>query len=140
MGLKSNISIWQQNVNKLPTCQHDLLSSNKLTHKNIDIVTLQEPSINAFNLSIASRDWIPIYPSIHTKNPEKTRVLMLMHSHLSMDNWCQLDFPSGDVTVVQLTGDCGTLTIFNIYNEGNNNDMVSLLTKFYKDNHEELEK
>lgn len=46
----------------------------------------------------------------------------------------QLDFPSGDVTVIQLTGIWGKLTIFNIYNDGNHNDTINALTKFQRDN------
>lgn len=139
MGLNGNLAIWQQNVNKSPTCQHDLLSSSKLLNKNIDIVAIQEPALNAFNHSIASREWIPIYPSMHTESPDRTRALTLMGSHLNMDNWCQLDFPSGDVTVVQFTGERGTLTLFNIYNDGNSNDTLTLLTKYHRDNWAKLE-
>ena len=51
------IAIWQQNINKLRACQHDLISSGKLIEKGINIVALQEPSINTFNNSVASRDW-----------------------------------------------------------------------------------
>ena len=46
---KNNIVIWQQNINKSRTCQHDLISSGKLIEKGIDIVAFQEPSINTFN-------------------------------------------------------------------------------------------
>jgi len=36
MGLDNDIvNIWQQNVNKSPSCQHDLLSGNLLTDKGI---------------------------------------------------------------------------------------------------------
>ena len=51
-----------------------------------------------------------------------------------MDNWCQLDFPSGNVTVVQFTSEWGILTLFNIYNKGNTNDTINLLTKYQNDN------
>jgi hypothetical protein len=61
----NNLVIWQQNVNKLPACQHTLLSNNILVKHNIGIVVLQELVINNFNSSIASKDWITIYPSMH---------------------------------------------------------------------------
>jgi hypothetical protein len=78
MGLKGKIVIWQQNVNKSPTCQHGLLSSDKLTSMEIDIVALQEPAINPFNCMIASKEWIPIYPTTHRDVPSKTRAVTLV--------------------------------------------------------------
>ena len=71
-------NIWQQNVNKSPACQHDLISSGKLVEEDINIVALQEPAINYFNKTIASRDWIVIYPTTHAENPAKTRSIILI--------------------------------------------------------------
>ena len=137
--MKDTINIWQQNTNKLPNCQHDLLSSNKLTSMNIDIVAIQEPAIVNNNRSIASRDWILVYPMPHQSNPEKTRSLMLIQAQISTDSWNQLDFLSSDVTVVQLNSTWGKLMIFNIYNKGECNNTIKLLMKYYKDNHQSLE-
>src|SRR5712675_1245637 len=134
MGLRTKLSIWQQNVNKSPTCQHNLISSGKLTDLNIDIIALQEPAINAFANTIATKDWTPIYPTTHNASPDKTRSVTLLRADISTDTWTQLDFPSGDVTVVQIADDWGKLTIFNIYNEGKSNNTIKLLTKYHKDN------
>ncbi|KAH9960259.1 hypothetical protein BC827DRAFT_1133358, partial [Russula dissimulans] len=121
MELRNKLSIWQQNINKLPVGQHSLISSSKLTDNKIDIVVLQEPAINTFNQSVAMKDWITIYPSMHGKEPSKTRSLLLMRTDLSTDTWNQMDFQSGDVTAMQVTGPWGKLNIFNIYNEGKSN-------------------
>jgi ribonuclease HI len=101
---------------------------------NIDIIALQEPALNAFNLTVASRDWITIYPTTHREVPEKTRSIILIRSQISTDIWNQLDFPSSDVTAIQLNGTWGKLTLLNIYNDGNNNDTIQLLTKFHREN------
>lgn len=69
---RKTLEIWQQNLNKSPNCQHRLLSSRRLAQRNIDIVALQEPSINFLNKTIASQDWVPLYPLTHDKQPEKT--------------------------------------------------------------------
>jgi hypothetical protein len=134
MAVKVKIIIWQQNVNKLLACQHSLLSSNKLTSMGINIVALQEPAINPYNCTIASKEWIPIYPSTHRDALNKTRAITLIRAQLSTDAWNQIDFPSGDVIVIQVSGDWGKLTIFNIYNKGESNVTISKLTKFHKDN------
>jgi len=133
MGSTANrLVIWQQNVNKSPICQHTLLSNDILVKHNISIVTLQEPAINAFNNSIASRDWISVYPTTHSTHPGNTCTLTLIHSNISMDSWEQIDFPLGDVTVTSLKGDWGKMYIFNIYNKGNSNRTIQALEQFYR--------
>ena len=64
----NNIIIWQQNVNKSRTCQHDLISSTRLIEKQVDVIALQEPAISDFVVTIASKDWRVIYPSTHAKD------------------------------------------------------------------------
>ena len=133
------LTIWQQNVNKSPSCQHDLISNNHLVNLGVDLVALQEPAINPFNLTIAARDWLPLYPSTHSDAAIRSRAITLICSNISTDNWTQLDFPSGDVVIVQIKGTWGKITIFNIYNDCNNNDTIKLLTRFYSRNRTQLE-
>ena len=124
------LTIWQQNVNRSQTCQHDLISSAALARRGIDIVALQEPAVSRFGTTIASRDWTPIYPTTHSKDPAKTRSILLVRNSLLTEHWKQIDFPSGDVTVIQLTGGQGTITLFNIYNDCEKNDTINLLETF----------
>ena len=130
---KRNITIWQQNINKSHACQHDLISSGKLIEKGINIVALQEPSINTYNNSVASRDWKSIYPSTHTKEPWKTQSLILIRDELLTDGWEQVDFPSGDVAALKIHREWGTLTIFNIYNDCKHNEMYEALMKYHRE-------
>ena len=124
------LHIWQENVNKSRTCQHDLISSTALARRGIDIVALQEPAISSFGTTIASREGIPIYPSMHSKEPSKIHSVLLLRSNLLTENWKQVDFPSGDVTVVQLNGKQGKLTLFNVYNDCEKNNTVQALETF----------
>ena len=123
-------TIWQQNVNKSSTCQHDLISSAALARRGIDIVALQEPAISHFGTTIASRDWVPIYPSTHNTNPTKTRSALLIRNNILTEHWKQIDFPSPDVTIVQFNGSWGKQTIFNIYNDCERNDTINALESF----------
>jgi len=131
---KDKLLIWQQNINKSPTCQHDLLSGDILMKENIDILALQELAISFNNMSIVAKDWMPIYPSTHGSSLDNTRSLLLVRSQISMDSWTQLNFPSGDVTAIQFTGIWGKLMLFNIYNDSKHNNTIRLLTKYYRDN------
>jgi hypothetical protein len=133
------ISIWQQNVNKSLTCQHDVVSKKRLVSKGINIVALQKPVLSKSGLTIALRDWIAIYPSEHTNHPLKTRSIMLIRADTSSESWNQLDFPSSDVTVMQITGPWGKLTIFNVYNNGEQDNMIRLLTDYHSRNRDSLE-
>ena len=134
MGMMDKLTILQQNMNKSPACQHNLLSNNILIREGINIVALQEPAISGTGYSIASRDWTPVYPTRHGNAPSNTRVITFIRADISTDSWNQLDFPSSDVIVTQITGQWGKLTIFNIYNDRGNNDTVRLLSEFHHRN------
>lgn len=132
--IHSELTIWQQNLNKSQTGQHDLISSGKLTSAGIDIAALQEPSINFLGRTIASRDWIPLYPSSHEKDPKKTRAITLISSKLPTENWEQLEFHSGDVVVIKITGSWGQIVLFNIYNDCTHDRTIHELTRFHRAN------
>jgi hypothetical protein len=70
MELRNKLSIWQQNINKLPVGQHSLISSGKLTDDKIDIIALKEPAINTFNQSMATKDWVTIYVTPADHGPD----------------------------------------------------------------------
>ena len=135
---KTNLKIWQHNINKSRTCQHDLISSRKLTRWEIDIAALQEPSISGFGQTVASKDWKTIYPTTHANNPEQTRSVMLIRDNLLTDGWEQIEFPSGDVTALRIKGSWGRLTLFNIYNDCKHNDTIEQLAKFHRRHCKEL--
>ena len=108
-----------------------LISNNILVNHNISIIALQEPAINTFNYSIASKDWISVYPSTHNTHPNKTHTLTLICSAIPTDSWEQIDFPSGDITLLVLQGNWGKLILFNIYNDGESNETIKKLTHFH---------
>jgi hypothetical protein len=128
----NRLVVWQQNVNKSPTCQHTLLSNNILVKHDVGIVAFQEPAINGFNNSIASKDWISVYPTTHRAHPGKTCTLTLIRSNCSTDAWEQIDFPSGDVTIIALKGTWGKMILFNIYNECTSNETITQLKHFHR--------
>ena len=109
-----------------------LLSNKILTRHEINIIVIQELVINGFNLSIMSKDWILVYPSTHCAHPGKSRTLMLVSTMISTDSWEQVDFPSGDVTAIVIKGEWGKITIFNIYNDSNNNKTINQLKLFHR--------
>ncbi|KAH9988496.1 hypothetical protein BJV77DRAFT_949499 [Russula vinacea] len=109
------LKIWQQNVNKSWTCQHDLISSGRLAYEGIDIVALREPKINKFGGAVTAREWTVVYPSTHALDPTKTHSIILIRADIITDNWLQIDINSGDITVVWLRGRWGEIDIYNTY-------------------------
>src|SRR6266851_1841168 len=138
--MMDKLTILQQNMNKSSACQHNLLSNNILIREGINVVALQEPAISGTRYTITSRDWTPVYPTSHSNVLSSTRSITFIRADISTDSWNQLDFPSNDVTVMQITGQWGKLTIFNIYNDGGNNDTVRLLMEFHHKNQAALER
>ena len=130
--------IWQQNVNKSRTSQHNLISNNFLISNKVSILALQEPSIDKDGYTLASRDWVTVYPTPHRKPNKATRAVTLIQASFNPDNWKQLDFPSGDVVVIQTQGDWGKLTLINIYNDCDNDNTIHLLSEFHSRNQAEL--
>ena len=100
-------TIWQQNVNKSCTSQHNLISNNYLVCKGVSIIALQELSIDNNGFTLVSRDWMPVYPTLHCKPDTNTRAVMLVRVSLNPDSWEQINFPSGNVVVIQICGEWG---------------------------------
>ena len=137
MELTDRIIVWQQNVNKSRICQHGIISHNELVRKGVNIVALQEPAIDGNGFTLASRDWIPIYPTPHGKTDRSTRAVTLISTTLKSDTWKQLDFPSCDVVAIQVKGEWGKLILFNVYNDCNNDETIRLLTNYHRENQTE---
>ena len=140
MGLTQNIKIWQQNVNRSRACQHNILSNNHLIREEVNIIALQEPAIDARGFTLAARDWVPVYPPMHQKTEKVTRSIILVRADLSSDSWKQMDFPSTDVTAIQIKGEWGKITIINVYNDCENDETVRLLAEFHRKNQNEIER
>jgi len=132
--MMDKLTILQQNVNKSSACQHNLLSNNILIREGINVVALQELVISGAGYTITSRDWTLVYPTSHGNVLSSTRSITFIRADISADSWNQLDFPSNDVMVMQITGQWDKLTIFNIYNDRGNDDTVRLLTEFHHKN------
>lgn len=133
----NSLRIWQQNVNKSNACQHDLLSSNRLTNNGIDIIALQEPAINQHGGTVSARDWAMVYPTTHLDEPTKTRSILYISNSILTDNWEQINITLGDVTAVKIKGRWGTLTIYNIYNDCEHDRTLDLLADAHKKHLEE---
>lgn len=81
-------------------------------------------------MPLAACDWIPIYPSTDGIAPHKTHSLFLLRNNILTDQWKRVNFPSSNVTVIQLSRERGSTLILNIYNDCNKNDTIHQLEAF----------
>src|SRR5260221_2532102 len=127
LSTTDKLSIWQQNVNKSSSCQHDLLSNNQLNKVGINVIALQEPAINFVNRTIVAKEWFPIYPTTHTSSPNTTRSLLLLNASISLDRWEQIAIPSGDITAVKIIGAQSELPYVKLINDSDSDASLDAL-------------
>ena len=121
----NNIRIWQQNLNTSHITQ--LTLTNTLPPSDWDIIALQEPAINKIGNTRANTHWRVVYPTAKYTDGTRSRAVTLINSSISTNAWRQIDFPSADVVVVQLSTSQGYCTIFNIYNDCKHDNTISAI-------------
>ncbi|KNZ74584.1 hypothetical protein J132_06538 [Termitomyces sp. J132] len=132
------LRIWQQNLAKLRMAQLNLLNSNTL-HKEWDLILIQEPYIDKLNNTRASSAWRVIYPTSHLTNNTCSRLVILVNRQMDTNGWHQLTIPdSADVTAIQIKGNSGKLSVFNIYNDCKNNNSMDVMRGYLACNQTDL--
>ena len=127
------LCFWQQNVNKSLTSQLNLL--NHADPKLFDFIFIQEPHIDFLNLTRANHHWTVIYPMPHHSTPKTMCSVMLVSSKMSKNKWKQIHIQSNDVTAVEVMGNCGPVTFYNVYNACENADTLHRLQEFWTCHH-----
>src|SRR5882672_5195237 len=82
------LRIWQQNVNKSKTAQEDLINTD--VHRNYDLILLQEPYLDGYGNTRATRHWRVVYPSSRLSSSDIPQSVMLVNTVLDMNRWAQL--------------------------------------------------
>ena len=123
-----NIRIWQQNLNTSHIAQ--LTLTNTLLPSDWDLIALQEPAINKIGNTRANAHWRVVYPTTKYTDGARSRAVTLINSNISTNAWRQIDFPSADVVIVQLSTSQGLCTIFNIYNDCKHDNTISAIEQF----------
>lgn len=132
------LKIWQENINKSSTAHYYLI--NQDLHRTWDVILIQEPYLDAFKNTKANSYWRVIYPTDHLISDTRTRSVILVNSNLDTNNWTQLTLKNtGDITAIQLTGQFGRATIFNIYNDCDHSNSLHLLNDYVIENRLKLQ-
>lgn len=97
-----------------------------------DILALQEPYINFLGNTRANPKWRVHYPDQHKIEPKHTCTLFLVNTRLSSNSWTPLSINSNDLAAIKIrTQDCDVV-IFNIYNDGQHSNTLTLLEQEFQ--------
>jgi hypothetical protein len=120
--------IWQQNVAKSNTAQHDLLA--KANPSEWDIIALQEPYLDHLGLTCANSHWNVLYPSNkNLKNQNRTRSVILISTKIDSSQIQQININSSNITAVKITTNTCAIIIINIYNDIHHNQSIDTLAE-----------
>jgi ribonuclease HI/exonuclease III len=122
------LRIWQENVNGSLTSQLDTLNSLKPEH--YELILLQEPYADSMRKTRATPYWNVIYPASYYSNTAPFRSVILVNAKLDTNGWKQIEIQNNDITAIQIQGDFGKLTIFNIYNDCEHSRNTKALESF----------
>ncbi|KAG1908669.1 uncharacterized protein F5891DRAFT_902665, partial [Suillus fuscotomentosus] len=81
-----------------------------------NIAIIQEPYLNPVNLTLSSSHWDIIYPTMHgDMRVEHTNSIILVNKKISKNTRKIISFKSSNVATIELKGNFGRISIFNVY-------------------------
>ena len=112
----TRLRIRQQNLRHCKDAQNDLINSP--IHNKADILILQEPYFDTFRNTKATHHWHVVKPTSYRESAATIKAIIMVNKRLSTGQWTQIDIKdTQDLVGVQLTGQYGTISILNIYND-----------------------
>jgi hypothetical protein len=127
--LLTKLKIWQQNIHKSKTA-HEYILDNA-NPEDWEVIALQEPWIDKYSNSCGTQYWCTIYPAnLYEEGWAQICSMLFINTNLSTDCYTLIPIKHSNVTMVQFRGDNSFLSLFNIYNEITNNDMLTCLDQF----------
>ena len=111
----TTIRIFQINLNKSEKAHLELIN-NKVSQL-YDIMLIQEPYTTTFAIRTPN-NFRPVFPTNRIEGEEKVRSVIWVNKRLDTKNWVTIDITNTkDITAIQIKGEYGKITIYNIYND-----------------------
>ena len=130
MTSRKYFNIWQQNVVKSSTSQHDLLA--KADPNKWDIIALQEPYLNHLQLTQANQHWMVMYPSNKNLQGQAcTHSIILINKKIDSPQIQQINIPSSDITAIKISTRNRSLIVINLYNNINLNLNIAAIADMW---------
>ena len=110
------LRILQCNLNKSEKAHLDII--NEKVSRNYDIILIQEPYTTSFNAIRTPANFRPVSPRNRNQADVQVRSVIWVNKQLETKNWKIVEIQdTNDITAIQLSGEYGKVTIFNIYND-----------------------
>ena len=110
------LRLFQINLNKSEKAHLELI--NDTVSQKYDIMLIQEPYTTTFNAIRTPTNFRPVFPAHRIANQEQIRSVIWVNKEIDTNKWTVLDLPgTNDITAIQLKGQRGIISIFNIYND-----------------------
>jgi dimeric dUTPase (all-alpha-NTP-PPase superfamily) len=91
------LKIWQQNLNKSRIAQEDLINSE--VYKNYDLLVLQEPYLDTYGNTKATKYWRVIYPTSQLTDKAIVQSIILVNSMLDTNHCTQMAISDSNNTI-----------------------------------------
>ena len=128
----NRLRILQINLNKSERAHLDII--NEKVSNNYDIILIQEPYSTVFNAIRTPTNFRPIFPIHRLQNQEPIRSVIWVNKMLNTGSWTGLDIPgTNDITAMQLKGQYGKVSIFNVYNDCTHSRTEATLRRYIYD-------
>jgi endonuclease/exonuclease/phosphatase family metal-dependent hydrolase len=134
----TRLRILQVNLNKSEKAHLELY--NKISGKEWDIVLVQEPYLTFIGNVRTPNGFVVVAPADRYKDgAPTTRAVTWVSSSLAMSSWKIINVPgTNDVTVIQLAGPYGRLTIINTYNDCTHSRTLRSIREFLRTNRADI--
>ena len=91
---------------------------NRRLSEKYDIILIQEPHTTKFNAIQTPSNFRPVFPRNRYQDDAQIRSVIWVNKHLETKHWKIIDIKdTNNITAIQITGEYGKITIFNIYND-----------------------
>ena len=129
--LRKRIRILQLNLGKSKDAQLELI--NRGLSNCYDIILAQEPYISPFNHIPSPSNFRPVIPETRMDATKGTvRSVIWVSANLDTNQWDPLGgIGSNDVTAIRLKNDNLCISIFNVYNDCNNDNSLTSLDAYH---------
>ena len=125
----TKIRILQCNLNKSEKAHLDII--NEKVSRNYDIILIQEPYTTKFNAIRTPINFRPVSPRNRREVDAQVRSVIWVNKSLETKSWKIIDLQdSNDITAIQLKGEYGKVTIFNVYNDCTHSRSEATLRNF----------
>ncbi len=114
---RPTLCIWQQNINKPDSAQHNMLS--KVLTTACEVIAIQEPYLDRMRLMRSTAHWRVHYPTVWDPDTAgRVRSVILVSKQLSTNAWSPITVPHPDITAITITTPHASIHVFNLYVDG----------------------